>query len=154
MSDIETTPSKAASTPLMTRRSSRNHATAAEDAQFEHDSQRDPRSAESDIDPSHPDAPQQARAHVQFKKTAHKPHELEYMRQQGVFTKLPDDVCDDLVRCYFQHVHFFLPVVDASSFLNEYYKHGPQNISLLLLWSMFLASANVSWSSPYCLDYV
>lgn len=76
------------------------------------------------------------------------------MRQQGVFTKLPDDVCDDLVRCYFQHVHFFLPVVDASSFLNEYYKHGPQNISLLLLWSMFLASANVSWSSPYCLDYV
>lgn len=71
------------------------------------------------------------------------------MRQQGVFTKLPDDVCDDLVRCYFHHVHFFLPVVDAPDFLNEYCKHGSQNISLLLLWSMFLASANVSWHSPY-----
>ena len=72
-----------------------------------------------------------------------KPHEVEYLRQQGAFATFSDDVCDDLVRCYFNHVHFFLPVVDATSFLTEY-NNGRQNISLLLFWSMLLAAANVS----------
>lgn len=75
---------------------------------------------------------------------SHKPHELEYMRLQGVFSKLPDDVCDELVRCYFQHVHFFLPIIDAPAFLNEYCSNGSRNVSLLLYWSMLLAAANVS----------
>ncbi|UKZ55988.1 hypothetical protein TrVGV298_009812 [Trichoderma virens] len=74
--------------------------------------------------------------------SSHKPHELEYMRIQGVFSKLPDDVCDELVRCYFQHVHFFLPIIDAPAFLNEYCSNGSRNISLLLYWSMLLAAAN------------
>ena len=99
--------------------------------------------ATPDIDASHPDAPEQARARIPPRKTAHKPHELEYMRQQGVFSTLPDDVCDDLVWCYFRHVHFFLPIVDAATFLNEYAQNGPRGVNLLLLWSMFLASANV-----------
>ncbi|KAM0444353.1 hypothetical protein ACHAO4_010252 [Trichoderma viride] len=73
---------------------------------------------------------------------SHKPHELEYMRLQGVFSKLPDDVCDELVRCYFQHVHFFLPIIDAPAFLNEYCSNGSRNVSLLLYWSMLLAAAN------------
>ncbi|KAM0512121.1 hypothetical protein ACHAPE_009169 [Trichoderma viride] len=73
---------------------------------------------------------------------SHKSHELEYMRLQGVFSKLPDDVCDELVRCYFQHVHFFLPIIDAPAFLNEYCSNGSRNVSLLLYWSMLLAAAN------------
>lgn len=73
-----------------------------------------------------------------------KPHELEYLRHQGAFAALPDEVCDSLVRCYFHHVHFFLPIVDAASFLTEYENNGRQNISLLLFWSMLLAAANVS----------
>lgn len=81
--------------------------------------------------------------------TSHKPHELEYMRLQGVFSKLPDDVCDELVRCYFQHVHFFLPIIDAPAFLNEYCSNGSRNVSLLLYWSMFLAAANVSVPGQY-----
>lgn len=72
------------------------------------------------IDPNHPDAVQQARAYAPFKKIAHKSHELEYMRQQEVFSVPPSDLCDNLVRCYFQHVHFFLPVIDAATFLSEY----------------------------------
>lgn len=75
-----------------------------------------------------------------------KPHEIEYLRHQGAFDTLLEEVCDDLIRCYFHHVHFFLPVVDAAAFLKEYDSNGRQNISLLLFWSMLLAAANVSRS--------
>ena len=44
---------------------------------------------------------------------------------------------------------FFLPIVDAASFLVEYSHNGRQNISLLLFWSMLLAAANVSLSLFY-----
>jgi hypothetical protein len=65
------------------------------------------------------------------------------MRDKGVFEVLPVDVSDNLIRTYFQHVHFFLPIVDAATFLNEYSQNGVQNISPLLFWSMMLAVANV-----------
>ncbi|KAJ6789457.1 hypothetical protein PWT90_00258 [Aphanocladium album] len=94
------------------------------------------------FDPSHPDAPQQARAAMPIRRLAHKPHEIEYMRHQGVFNQLPGDVCDELVRCYFQHVHFFLPILDVPSFLNSYCRHGPQGSNPLQLTTLFLASAN------------
>ncbi|KAG0652790.1 Cutinase transcription factor 1 alpha [Hyphodiscus hymeniophilus] len=70
-------------------------------------------------------------------------HEVEYLRHRGAFATFSDDVCDDLIRCYFRHVHFFLPVIDAASFLDEYSNNGRKNISLLLFWSMLLAAANV-----------
>ncbi len=73
-----------------------------------------------------------------------KPHEIEFMRHQGVFHVPSREICDDLVRCYFEHVHFFLPIIDAADFLNEYETNGCQAISPLLYWSMFLAAANVS----------
>ena len=66
------------------------------------------------------------------------------MRTHGAFTELPTEVFNELIRCYFQHVHFFLPIVDAPGFLNEYINNGTQNISRLLLWSMLLAAANVN----------
>ncbi|KAM3513224.1 hypothetical protein MY11210_003090 [Beauveria gryllotalpidicola] len=94
------------------------------------------------LDPSHPEAPQLARAAIPTRLPTRKPHEIEYMRHQGVFTKLPDDVCDELIGCYFQHVHFFLPILDVPTVLNEYWSRGSEGIDPLLLWSMFLASAN------------
>lgn len=102
----------------------------------------------------HPESPEES-LHMPSSistATSHKPHELEYMRLQGVFSKLPDDVCDELVRCYFQHVHFFIPIIDAPAFLNDYCSNGSRDISLLLYWSMLLAAANVSVpcsSQPY-----
>ncbi|KAH8125632.1 hypothetical protein LI328DRAFT_151755 [Trichoderma asperelloides] len=92
----------------------------------------------------HPESPEET-LHIPpviSTTTSHKPHELEYMRLQGVFSKLPDEVCDELVRCYFQHVHFVLPIIDAPAFLNDYCNNGSRNISLLLYWSMLLAAAN------------
>ena len=55
-----------------------------------------------------------------------------------------NDLCDELICSYFRHVHPLLPVVDSQCFLEQYLKHGCQNVNLLLLWSMFLAAANVS----------
>lgn len=95
------------------------------------------------FDPSLPDAPQRARIAAPTKPPARKAYEVEYMRHQGVFKQLPEDVCEILLRQYFEHVHFFLPVLDASTLLNEYSSHGSQGIDPLLLWSIFLASANV-----------
>jgi hypothetical protein len=95
----------------------------------------------------YPEAPQDAMPHLLPRRaeTRWKAHEVDYLRHQGAFETLPDSVCDSLVRCYFQHVHFFLPIVDAASFLAEYENNrGPPNISLLLFWSMLLAAANVS----------
>ncbi|KAM3502005.1 hypothetical protein MY10362_005152 [Beauveria mimosiformis] len=91
---------------------------------------------------SHLEARQLARAATPTTLPTRKPHEIEYMRHEGVFTKLPDDVCDELIGCYFQHVHFFLPILDVPTVLNEYWSRGSQGINPLLLWSMFLASAN------------
>ena len=76
--------------------------------------------------------------------SARQPYEIDFLRRKGAFSLPSEDVCDDLVRYYFHHVHYLFPVVDAISFLNEYVKNGCQNISLLLIWSMFLAAANVS----------
>jgi hypothetical protein len=95
----------------------------------------------------HPESPQDARPYLLPRPadTSWKPHEVEYLRHQGVFDILPSDICNDLIRCYFHHVNF-LPIVDAAAFLTEYETNGRHNISLLLFWSMLLAAANVSHS--------
>jgi hypothetical protein len=104
---------------------------------------RGPRSFVYDI--CHPDSPQDARLQLLPRPadTSWKPHEVAYLRHEGAFDKIPDDVCEDLIICYFHHVHFFLPIVDAASFLTEYENNGRENMSLLLFWSMLLAAANV-----------
>lgn len=77
-------------------------------------------------------------------KNPWKASELECLKEVGAFASLPRDVSDELVRSYFQHVHSFLPVINAASFLNEYVKDGAQNVNPLLFWSMALAATNVS----------
>lgn len=57
------------------------------------------------------------------------------------------DVCQALVRCYFFHVHFFMPILDAKHFLTEFNERGCEMSSPLLLWAIFLAAANVRETS-------
>jgi hypothetical protein len=66
---------------------------------------------------------------------------------KGAFSAPSKELCDELICCYFHHVHPLLPIVDSQGFLEQYLKHGFQNVNLLLLWSMFLAAANVSTQS-------
>jgi hypothetical protein len=77
------------------------------------------------------------------------PEDMAYLRLKGVFSIPTPDICEDLVNCYFNHVHPFAPVLDSKHFLEEFVKNGCQNIDLLLLWSMFFSAANVSPITDY-----
>ena len=70
------------------------------------------------------------------------PETVEYLRLKKVFDLPAPAVCEMLIRAYFYHVHPFFPVVEASSFL-EVFESSRDKLSIHLLWSMFLAAANV-----------
>lgn len=126
--------------------------TRISDSRFLIGDRRGPRYSVYDL--CHPGTPQDAQpptAPRLLKTEAHKPHELELIRGNGGFVNLPEDVPDEIVRCYFRHVHFMIPVLNAKEFLDEYYYNGFQNINPLLMWSMCLASANVR-TIPYRVD--
>lgn len=69
--------------------------------------------------------------------------DLEYLRGRGCFSLPSPSVCDHLTRCYFDHVHPFLPVVNVASFVRDVEAGGYQRIRTLVLWSMFFAASNV-----------
>ncbi len=75
-----------------------------------------------------------------------KAHDMSMLESIGAFTLPKKQVSDRLIVAFFHHVYPFLPVVDASTFLQHYAQQGCNNTSLLLLWSMFLAAANVRQS--------
>ena len=68
---------------------------------------------------------------------------LDYLRLKGAFTLPAQDVCRTLVQTYFHHVHPTFPAINAKDFLDEFVGNGVQNISLLLLWSMFSTATSV-----------
>jgi hypothetical protein len=76
-------------------------------------------------------------------RTRKKAHDISLLESKGALTLPTKQVCDRLILVFFHHVYPFLPVVDANAFLRHYAQHGCNNMSLLLLWSMFLAAANV-----------
>lgn len=74
------------------------------------------------------------------------PSRAAYAHDSGLhdplLTSFPaEDVCKDLLGCYFRYVHPFLPVVDATIFLPR--SDSPRKRSPLLRWSMMFAAANV-----------
>ncbi|KAJ5187966.1 Transcription factor [Penicillium cf. griseofulvum] len=66
---------------------------------------------------------------------------IDYLRYKGVFNMPTPDVCEMIIRTYFHYVHPFFPVVDGRSFL-DIFENARNDLSLHLLWSMFLAAAN------------
>jgi hypothetical protein len=94
----------------------------------------------------HPDG-SQGESHYLVPRASKKSKKLEdlaYLRIKGAFSAPSKELCDELICSYFRHVHPLLPIVDSHGFLEQYVEHGYQNVNLLLLWSMFLAAANVS----------
>ncbi|KAK6371561.1 hypothetical protein LTS17_008812 [Exophiala oligosperma] len=73
-------------------------------------------------------------------------HDQIYLRSKGVFNLPSSDVCDALIRSYFDHVHPLLPIIDVGHFLAQYTLKGAASMNLLVLWSVFLAAAN--FASP------
>ncbi|KAK0629368.1 fungal-specific transcription factor domain-containing protein [Bombardia bombarda] len=68
------------------------------------------------------------------------PEDMAYLRAKGAFTLPPPQLRSALIRSYFHHVHPFSPILDPDGFILEYEKG--RMMSLLLLWSMFLAAAS------------
>ncbi|KAF3395266.1 hypothetical protein DPV78_009079 [Talaromyces pinophilus] len=66
---------------------------------------------------------------------------IEYLRRKGVFDFPTPAVCEMMIRTYFYYVHPFFPVIDAHSFLDTF-ENKRNEVSVHLLWSMFLAAAN------------
>lgn len=69
------------------------------------------------------------------------PEDINYLSTKGAFTLPRRHVREALIQCYFHYVHPFSPLLDANEFLLDYEKG---RMSLLLLWSMFIAAASVS----------
>ena len=72
-----------------------------------------------------------------------RPEDLAYLQMKGCFSLPSQRVCEQLVRCYFQHVHPSLPIIKAAHFIDDFVNCRYQNTNLLVLWSMFLAATNV-----------
>ncbi|KAL1894052.1 hypothetical protein Sste5346_006194 [Sporothrix stenoceras] len=70
------------------------------------------------------------------------PEDMAALKARGCFSLPADAVQKVLLRCYFHHVHSFLPILHAGEFVYEYETRGPQKVNLLLLWSMFFAASN------------
>lgn len=71
------------------------------------------------------------------------PETHDYLRLKGVFELPASNVCEMLIETYFHHVHPFFPVVEAKRFIETFESPRRNELSLHLLWSMFLAAANV-----------
>ncbi|KAH8702404.1 fungal-specific transcription factor domain-containing protein [Talaromyces proteolyticus] len=67
---------------------------------------------------------------------------MDYLRRKGVFDLPPPIVCVMMIKTYFRYVHPFFPIIEPRSFLELYESNERENLSLQLLWSIFLAAAN------------
>jgi hypothetical protein len=70
------------------------------------------------------------------------PEDLTYLKEKGAFSLPTDLICNALVQSYFEHVHPTTPIIDKTVFLIAFNEGGVQRVNLLLLWSMFSASAS------------
>lgn len=71
------------------------------------------------------------------------PETLEYLKRRGCFDLPTLGIQRELVKAYFHYVHPFFPIVQVSSFLQAFGSPEQKGGSLHLLWSVFLAAANV-----------
>jgi hypothetical protein len=70
------------------------------------------------------------------------PETLNYLRLKGIFDLPTKEISEMMMQTYFSYVHPFFPVIEAKSFIEEFEK-SRHKLSIHLLWSMFLAAANV-----------
>lgn len=72
------------------------------------------------------------------------PETLTYLSLKRVFDLPSDRASGMMMQTYFSHVHPFFPVIEAKSFVEEF-ENKSHKLSIHLLWSMYLAAANVSF---------
>ncbi|KAJ6139441.1 hypothetical protein N7471_005927 [Penicillium samsonianum] len=70
------------------------------------------------------------------------PEDKAYLQYKGVFNMPRKEICEELLRAYFHHVHPIMPVIDATTLPQLYPSGDGQPYNLILLWSIFYAAAN------------
>ncbi|KAF5542814.1 cutinase transcription factor 1 beta [Fusarium phyllophilum] len=83
---------------------------------------------------------------VPFYPESLQPEEIEFLRWRGCFTLPPQPLQDALIKAYFHHCHSFEPAFDPQEFFNAYSKG---QLSLLLLWSVFMCAATTLYDADY-----
>lgn len=71
------------------------------------------------------------------------PEDYAFLQAKGAFNLESDDLRNELIALYFDHVHPILPVIEPYEFLHKFELEGPSHISALLLQSMFLVASSV-----------
>jgi hypothetical protein len=67
--------------------------------------------------------------------------DLEYLQIKGAFVVPERDLRNALLRCYAQHVHPYMPVIDLREFLSSIERNRPDNtVSLLLFQAVMFAA--------------
>ncbi|PCG91370.1 Transcription factor [Penicillium occitanis (nom. inval.)] len=79
--------------------------------------------------------------------------ERAYLDYKGCFTLPQNEICLDLLRAYFYHVHPLIPVVDAEEIL-KFLDSNANEYNLLLLWAMFFVAANCLYDNGGEMDKV
>lgn len=76
--------------------------------------------------------------------------EIEILKMRAAFLLPARDLCDDLIECYFEKVHPFIPIVNRTQFMRRY--NDPSSPpSLLLVQAILIAGSRVC-RNPALLD--
>jgi hypothetical protein len=80
---------------------------------------------------------------ISASKGVHDADHVEFLRRKGCLSLPSKSISHELVSSYFQHVHPFVPVIDAPQFLQDFDDFERLRTNLLVLWSVFFAAASV-----------
>ncbi|ODM19535.1 hypothetical protein SI65_04519 [Aspergillus cristatus] len=69
------------------------------------------------------------------------PFELDILNRRGAFSLPPKDVCDTLVKIFFEWIAPILPVVNRQEFMRKYHSPNGTGPPILLLQAMFMVAA-------------
>lgn len=70
--------------------------------------------------------------------------ERAFLEYKGCLTLPRNEICLDLFRAYFHHVHSLIPVIDAEEILRFQGSNHVNECNMLLLWAIFFVAVNVS----------
>ncbi|KAK7203031.1 fungal-specific transcription factor domain-containing protein [Myxozyma melibiosi] len=78
------------------------------------------------------------------------PIEFGILAQYGAFSLPPQDICDTLIKGYFEQIHPLLPMINRTQFMRDY--ENPSNPPSILLLQAILAAGTLVCQIPDLLD--
>jgi hypothetical protein len=76
--------------------------------------------------------------------------EIEILKIKGAFLMPAQELCDDIVECYFERIHPLIPMINRTQFMRQY--NDPANPPSLLLRQAILVAGSRACTNPGLLD--